>query len=234
VSDTEPTRGVPVDDGGDAFATSPVVSTVFDEILADVHQGRLLPGQRISDGELAEKLGVSRTPVREAIQRLRQIGIVEASASRFTRVAIVSPRQTADAMVVWVSLYKALVDEVAAVVPPEVVASMETEHGRFLQMIEQRDMQRVAMANAAFFNHLVGISRNPFLQSGITSAAHLIQLGSLHLPEQIDLRTLAEAQSLLIAAARAHDPAGARVAIGTIAQIAVPIEPGGIATDPSV
>ena len=53
-----------------AFATSTVVQKVFDEILTAVHEGRLLPGQRISDVELAAELGVSRTPVREALLRL--------------------------------------------------------------------------------------------------------------------------------------------------------------------
>ncbi|TAL46104.1 MAG: GntR family transcriptional regulator, partial [Salinibacterium sp.] len=52
---------------------------VFEQILAAVHAGALLPGQRISDAALAEQFGVSRTPVREALQRLREIGIIEAS-----------------------------------------------------------------------------------------------------------------------------------------------------------
>jgi DNA-binding GntR family transcriptional regulator len=206
----------------DAFATSRVVNTVFDRILQSVHEGRLLPGQRISDVELAEELGVSRTPVREALQRLREIGIIEASASRFTRIAVVSPQQTADAMVVWLALYSALVTEVIARVTPEIVARMQADHEEFLAQVTALDAQRIATANANFFSHLMALSQNPTLVRGLNSVVHQIRLGSLHLPDYLDFRALAESQALLIAAARDHDVAAARGALRMISLIAVP------------
>lgn len=208
----------------DVFATSRVVSTVFDQILGAVHDGRLLPGQRISDSELAEQLGVSRTPVREAIQRLREIGIIEASASRFTRVAIVSPEQTANAMVVWVALYSALVNEVIDLVRPEMIVAMRTDHEAFLDQMKVLDAQKLAVANANFFDHFVTLSRNPALQRGIMSVVHVIHLGSLHLPEFLDLRALGQSQALLIAAARDHDRAAGQQALRMLGLISVPTE----------
>ncbi len=55
-----------------------------DEILA----GRLAPGQRVSEPGLARRLGVSRTPVREALQRLAQEGLVELTPARGARVRV--------------------------------------------------------------------------------------------------------------------------------------------------
>src|SRR5690554_8137839 len=105
-------------DGGAADGSfSPVVASIFTILLSGIHEGRLRPGERISDGELAEQFRVSRTPVREAIQRLRDLGLIEASASRYTRVASVTPRQTSNAMAVWVALYGALIDEVVERTP---------------------------------------------------------------------------------------------------------------------
>jgi DNA-binding GntR family transcriptional regulator len=206
----------------DAFATSPVVNTVFDSILESVHEGRLLPGQRISDVELAEQLGVSRTPVREALQRLREIGIIEASASRFTRIAVVSPQQTADAMVVWLALYSALVTEVIGRVSPEIVARMRADHEEFLAQVNALDPQRIATANANFFSRLMTLSQNPALLRGLNSVVHQIRLGSLHLPDYLDFRTLGESQALLIAAARDHDVAAARGALRMVSLVRVP------------
>jgi DNA-binding GntR family transcriptional regulator len=244
VSDIRTSRSA---DGADksSFATSPVVNLVFDRVLTSVHEGRLLPGQRISDSELAEQLGVSRTPVREALQRLRDIGIIEASASRFTRVALVTPKQTADAMVVWVALYSALVNEVIPLVTPEVVAAMRADHELFLEHVSwaldpkrlaelranpqlvrehfaELVPQKIAMANAKFFDHLVGLSQNPSLVRGINSVVHLIQLGSLYLPDYLDFRALSESQQLLIAAARDHDRAAAQGALRMLGLISVP------------
>ncbi len=207
----------------ESFATSRTVEHVFDSILSAVHEGRLQPGERINDSMIAEELGVSRTPVREALQRLREIGIVEASASRFTRIAIVTPRQTADAMVVWLALYGALIIEVISGVPQEMVAEMKSDHERFMVHLAAPDAQKIAEANADFFAHLVTLSRNPALHKGIASVVHQVRLGSLHLSEFIDVRALALSQELLIAAARDHDLAAAQGALRMISLIEVPL-----------
>jgi len=60
---------------------------VYAVLGAAIRDGVLAPGQRLRDVQVAEALGVSRTPVREALQRLERIGLVEVSASRYTRVA---------------------------------------------------------------------------------------------------------------------------------------------------
>ncbi|HEY8911715.1 GntR family transcriptional regulator [Lacisediminihabitans sp.] len=210
----------------ETFTGSTVVSMVFNQILDAVHNGRLQPGERISDSEFAERLGVSRTPVREALQRLREIGIIEASASRFTRIAVVSPEQTANAMVVWLALYVAVINEVIPTVPPEVVAAMKADHESFISLLSTRDMQRIATANAEFFNHLVELSQNPPLRRGIQSVVHVVRLGSLHLPDQIDFSALSESQALLVAAARDHDRAAALGAMRMLGTIRVPTDWG--------
>src|SRR5688572_27233794 len=51
-------------------------SRVYEQLLQLIVYGRLPPGARIAEGPLAEMLGVSRTPVREALQRLRQEGLL--------------------------------------------------------------------------------------------------------------------------------------------------------------
>ncbi len=51
---------------------------IHQEILKNIIQGKFAPGQRLRDAELAERLGVSRTPVREALLRLEREGFVSA------------------------------------------------------------------------------------------------------------------------------------------------------------
>jgi DNA-binding GntR family transcriptional regulator len=65
--------------------------TIRDEIYPTVREwiiaGELAPGEILRDKELAERLGVSRTPVREALQRLKDEGFVQTETNRWTRVA---------------------------------------------------------------------------------------------------------------------------------------------------
>ncbi|MEV8240252.1 GntR family transcriptional regulator [Microbacterium testaceum] len=58
--------------------------------------GRLRPGDRLRDVELAAYMGISRTPVREALQKLQRIGLVEVAANRYTRVAALTDRARTD------------------------------------------------------------------------------------------------------------------------------------------
>jgi len=60
---------------------------VFERMLAAIVDGTLEPGERLNDDQLVKRLGVSRTPVREAIAQLQTYGLVEIEANRFTKVA---------------------------------------------------------------------------------------------------------------------------------------------------
>ena len=50
---------------------------VYHRLKADLHEFLFAPGQRLSEAALAEQMGVSRTPIREALSRLRDEGLVE-------------------------------------------------------------------------------------------------------------------------------------------------------------
>lgn len=62
--------------------------------------GDLTPGEKLAEVELGARLGVSRTPIREAIQRLVQDGLLEASANRGVWVRVISHAEAADAYTV--------------------------------------------------------------------------------------------------------------------------------------
>jgi len=203
-------------------ATSSVVTRVFEDVLTAVHEGRLQPGERISDAALAEQLGVSRTPVREALLRLREIGVVEAAANRFTRVAVVTPRQTADALLVWGALYHAVITEVVPIVDDEVVERMGADHAIVINCASEGDLQGVATANLSFFSHLVAASANPTLQRSITSVVHIVRLGSMHLPERIEMTALVEGQRAVLDAVSRRDASAAHAALQKITGIRIP------------
>jgi DNA-binding GntR family transcriptional regulator len=74
--------------------------------------GTLAPGERLRDAELCEWLGLSRTPVREALGRLEQDGLIESAPQRFTRVAPLDRRGARDAFPIVAALH-ALAAELA-------------------------------------------------------------------------------------------------------------------------
>jgi DNA-binding GntR family transcriptional regulator len=59
-----------------------VVALAYEQLRALILAGDLSPGSRLAQAELAERLGISRTPVREALRRLAGEGLVEFRANR--------------------------------------------------------------------------------------------------------------------------------------------------------
>jgi DNA-binding GntR family transcriptional regulator len=70
-----------------APARAKLAEQIYTELKAQMHDFRLVPGDRFSEAELGARLGVSRTPVREALFRLRNEGLldVESKSGWFVR-----------------------------------------------------------------------------------------------------------------------------------------------------
>jgi DNA-binding GntR family transcriptional regulator len=64
----------------------PLRDEVYRQILDRIHRGELVPGSPIRDVPLSSELGVSRTPIREALLRLAADGVIESSVGRGFRV----------------------------------------------------------------------------------------------------------------------------------------------------
>ena len=106
--------------------------------------GTLAPGERLRDQELCAWLGLSRTPVREALSRLEQDGLVETEPQRFTRVAPLDRRAARDAFPV-VAAVHALAAELA--VPRLTAADLEAmrdANARFAAALQGRRRRRRA------------------------------------------------------------------------------------------
>jgi DNA-binding GntR family transcriptional regulator len=73
--------------GTDRIRTSSVVDLAYERIRSLVLSGELAPGARLGQDELAERFGISRTPVREALRRLAGEGLVDILSNRGFRVA---------------------------------------------------------------------------------------------------------------------------------------------------
>src|SRR5919201_6943356 len=65
---------------------------VYERLRAEIGSGQLRPGEQVVEARLAAELGVSKTPVREALIRLQRDGLVEIEPYRGARVRELSPR----------------------------------------------------------------------------------------------------------------------------------------------
>jgi DNA-binding GntR family transcriptional regulator len=131
-------------------------TTLRDAII----DGTLAPGERLRDQELTEWLGLSRTPVREALSRLEQDGLVETEPQRFTRVAPLDRRAARDAFPIVAAIH-ALAAELG--VPKLTAADLEAmsnANARFAQALKAVDVDAALNADDDFHAVLLTASAN--------------------------------------------------------------------------
>lgn len=109
--------------------------------------GTLAPGEQLRDTELARWLGVSRTPVREALLRLGQAGLVSAVPGRSTVVAPVEARAVHDARSVVAAMHRLAVAEAAPVLQQAHLAAMREANARFAEALRTGDVEAALAAD---------------------------------------------------------------------------------------
>lgn len=194
---------------------------VYRHMLDLIESGELQPGQRLHDLELAETLGYSRTPVREALHRLRDIGVVETSAQRYTRIVEVSAAQMQHCLVVWIALAHTLAQEVVPQLADDDHVKLEELKAEFSSRREERVARQTALAAFRFFELLTSRSNNPELRRAIASVAYVILLGSLELPAWLDVDLVERTLESIVVAARERDVVGVIRAVDDLAGLDV-------------
>jgi DNA-binding GntR family transcriptional regulator len=119
----------------------------YDLLLAAIVNGELKPGQIVRDGELAARVGLSRTPVREALARLADEGLVESKPNAYTRVTPLTRRDCEEAFTVLRALHVLAVREAVPRMTAERVARMREANAAFAAALEAGDVDAALAAD---------------------------------------------------------------------------------------
>jgi DNA-binding GntR family transcriptional regulator len=122
--------------------------------------GTLEPGEQLKDAEIAEWLGLSRTPIREALARLEEYGLVETAPNRYTRVTPLSAGDARDAFTVVAALHALAASLGAPRVEESELATMRKANEDFAAALRANDVDRALAADDRFHAVLVQASAN--------------------------------------------------------------------------
>jgi DNA-binding GntR family transcriptional regulator len=125
--------------------------------------GTLRPGEKIVDKELAKHMGVSRTPVREALRRLEDKGLVESAANRWTRVSeIPSTEPEMIYPIIWTLENLALSIAIKAMTKDD-FSMMEQANNEMMAALEKKDPVAASKADKDFHGIFIERSQNAHL-----------------------------------------------------------------------
>ena len=122
--------------------------------------GTLAPGEQLRDGELAVWLGVSRTPVREALLRLGQVGLVTTSPGRSTTVAPLDPDAVRQAGSVVAAMHRLAVLEAVGRLAEHDLDAMRRANARFADALDAGDADTALAADDDFHAVVVRVAGN--------------------------------------------------------------------------
>jgi len=141
----------------------PLRDVVFNTLREAILKGELKPGERLMELQLAAKLGVSRTPIREAIRMLEQEGLAVTIPRRGAEVAKMTEKDMQDVLQV-----REVLDELAASVACELITveelkQLEQAMEDFEIATNTKDIKRIADTDMMFHDIIYHATRNPKL-----------------------------------------------------------------------
>lgn len=154
---------MPVPDHEDPSARTLLRDTAYARLRDAILEGTLAPGEQLRDADLASWLGLSRTPIREALARLEQQGLVESAPNRWTRVAPIDRRDARDAFQVVAALHALAAELALPQVGDRELRAMKAANRELTAAFRAGDVDAAIAADDAFHAVFVRAAGNPEL-----------------------------------------------------------------------
>ena len=138
----------------------PLRDVVFNTLRQAILIGELKPGERLMELHLADRLGVSRTPVREAIRRLELEGLVTMIPRKGAEVARITEKSMSDVLEVRRTLDALCAELACDRITPESLAALKKACDHFEQCIGTHDAKKIAEADVSLHDIIVEATGN--------------------------------------------------------------------------
>ena len=128
----------------------PLRDVVFNTLRQAILRGELKPGERLMEIQLANKLGVSRTPIREAIRKLELEGLVLMIPRKGAEVAEITEKNMRDVLEVRKALEELAVQLACEKITAEEIEEMKKAAEEFRMILKNKDITEIAEADVRF------------------------------------------------------------------------------------
>lgn len=147
----------------------------FTAIRTAIVDGTLEPGERLVDAELSAWLGVSRTPIREALARLDAAGLVQTRPGRFTIVSPLDVRAMKDAQAVTAAMHELAVRDAVPLMDAHHIAAMRAANDRFASALRTNDVDGAIRADDEFHAVAVELCANAAVRAVLDQHVPLLR-----------------------------------------------------------
>lgn len=164
----------------------PLRDVVFNTLRQGILKGQLKPGERLMEIHLANQLGVSRTPIREAIRMLELEGLVIMLPRKGAQVANISKQDLRDVLELRKALDTLAISLACERITPDVLAKLKAKSVEFDEIIKSKNFSKIAEADVEFHDIIHEASGNKRLQVMVNNLAERIYRYRLEYIKEID------------------------------------------------
>lgn len=192
-----------------ALQFSSLSDQVYDYLRKEMNEGGLIPGSTINIGEIAQKLGISKTPLRDALIHLEIEGFVTILPRRGVKVNELTLADIKNAYDAIGLIEASIVSEGFDRITPAHINIMEELNRAMIRNIENDEFSTLFKDNLEFHQVYLDISDNTMLKDFIYPIKHrLYDFPRKNYLKKWELRNSMEHQQV-IDCLKAEDPAGA-------------------------
>lgn len=138
----------------------PLRDVVFNTLRQAILRGELKPGERLMEIQLANKLGVSRTPIREAIRKLELEGLVLMIPRKGAEVADITEKSLMDVLEVRKALEELSVRLTCDRITEEEIRELKVAAEDFRETLKRADITEIAEADVRFHDVIYAATKN--------------------------------------------------------------------------
>ena len=178
---------------------------IYQKLLAAIENGDLRPGDRLLETDLAQRFGVSRTPIREAIRRLETDGLVAHKPRVGAMIRVLAQQEIVELYEMRIVLEATAAQMAAKHASKAEIHTLKTLNAQMMQVAT--DPYKVAMLNRKFHGCILSAARNRFLAQSHKSLSHaLVLLGKTTLESSERVKDVVSQHDAIVEALKSGQP----------------------------
>jgi len=184
----------------------PLRDVIFNTLRDAIVTGELKPGERLMEVALAEKMGVSRTPVREAVRRLEMEGLVKMTPRKGIYVAELSVKDIMDVLEVRAALDKLATQLAAGRIRQDNIRRLENIHRQYIASLQKENLPGAIKKDVEFHEVIYQASgNNKLINVAATLREQIYRFRVLYMKDFSNAEDVLLEHQNILKALEAHD-----------------------------
>ena len=189
----------------------PLRDVVFNTLRSAIITGELSPGERLMEIKLANELGVSRTPVREALRKLEREGLVITTARKGAEVAPINEKDLKEVLEIRKSLESLACQIASQKITPAQTEELAAMNSLIAQAIEANDTESITQMDIEFHEIIYTVTENQRLIDMLHQLKeHILRYRLQYIKDMKNKKNIVDEHNKIISALENHNARSAR------------------------